>query len=108
MSWCSALRGVRSEFDASLVMKSEKHSINCRNAVKISSLYMGLDTNAPNEWKFQDAQGNVLGIDDLVSLGEQGKSHELERRIDLFSHPGCAIYLSDLAYVTCKIQFPHL
>lgn len=81
-------------------MKSEKYSINCRIAVKISSPYMGLDTDAPNEWKLQDGQGNVLGIDDLISLGEQGKSHELERRIDLFSHPGCAIYLSDLGHVT--------
>lgn len=29
-------------------------------------------------------------------LGEQGKSHELKSRIDLFSHPGCAIHQSDL------------
>lgn len=100
MGWCRALRGVRSEFDDSLVMKSEKHSINCRIAVKISSLCTGLDTDAPDEWTFQDGQGNVLGIDGLISLGEQGKSHELERRIDLFSHPGCAICLSDLGHVT--------
>lgn len=46
---------------------------------------MGLDNDASDHWKFQDTKGNVLGIHDLISFGEQG--NELEIRIDLFSHP---------------------
>lgn len=59
---------------------------------------MGLDNDASDHWKFQDTKGNVLGIHNLISFGEQG--NELEIRIDLFSHPGCAIYLSDLGHAT--------
>lgn len=99
VNWCRALKGVLSEFDDSLAMQSENHSINCRIAVKVSSPYMGLDNHAPDQWKLQDTEGNVLGVHDLVSLGDLGKSRELERRIDLFSHAGCGIYLNDLGHV---------
>lgn len=36
----------------------------------------------------------------MISLREQEQIHELENRLDLFSHPGCAIYLNDLEHVT--------
>lgn len=67
---------------------------------------MGLDNDASDHWKFQGTKGNVLDIHNLISLGEQG--NELEIRIDLFSHPGCAIYLVILDILPFKVQFPHI
>ena len=51
------LRGVESEFDESLTMKSENCSINCQTAINISSSEMGLDNDVSNEW---DTKGDVL------------------------------------------------
>lgn len=68
-------------------MKSENCSSHCRAAVSISSLYTGLDKDAPGPWKFQDSEGNVLGAHGLLCLRGTGKSHELKGRVDLCSHP---------------------